>query len=370
MAKELAIVGLGTVYPEHRVCQDDVGPWVANYLDYPQQSRRFAERIFRLSSVRTRYSVLEDFSNSSKATLYTGGLPALEDRMRVFQTAAPALAEKASIDALEHAGLAAVDITHLIVITSTGFFTPGPDADLVARLGLSISVERTVVSMSGCSGAFTGLRLAQRIIGDDSTSKVLMICVELSTIHLDDEPDHDKIVAYSIFGDACGAAVLTNASDPNRAIATVGNFRTQLEYGGRDLLKWDLKSTGFSITLSDDLVPFFSERVGDFVAPLIEHATGGSPDPRDVPSWVVHPGGPSILRNIQQRLDLEPDALESSWRVLRDGGNLSSASVLFALQHERIRRNVGDKGLLLGFGPGLTLEGAVFALGGRAFDQI
>jgi predicted naringenin-chalcone synthase len=370
MTTELAIIGLGTVLPDFAVGQSEAGEWVCSYLDYPSQTRRFADRVFRLSSVKTRYSVLPDFSSPLESVLYRGGLPALEDRMKVFRAEAPRLAQRACTEALSHANLSPNDVTHLIVITSTGFFTPGPDADLVDRLGLLPSVERTVVSMGGCSGAFTGFRIARRIVGDVPSAKVLMACVELSTIHLDNEPDHDKIVAYSIFGDACSAALFTGAVDPDDAIATIGDNETRLEYEGRDLLKWDLRSTGFSISLSDGLAPFFKERVADFVAPLVAKATGGSEDPRDVRSWVVHPGGPAILRGIEQELDLKPESLVSSWEVLRNGGNLSSASVLFVLQRERMRGRIGDRGLLLGFGPGLTMEAAVFSLGGRAFSQL
>ena len=369
-ATELAIVGLGTVLPDYPVTQDEGGAWLTGYLEYPSRTKRFANRIFRLSSVETRYSVLPDFTDPENSVLYRGGLPTLEERMNVFRREAPKLAERACNDALHQARVRPADVTHLIIITSTGFFTPGPDADLVHRLGLSPAVERSVISMAGCSGAFTGFRFARRIVGDDPDANVLMVCIELSSIHLDDEPDHDKIVAYSIFGDACGAAVLTGAADPGRALVILGDSETRLEYQGRDLLRWDLKSTGFSITLSDELAPFFKERVANFIAPLVAKATGNSEDPREVRSWVVHPGGPSILRNVEQELELKPDALESSWRVLQNGGNLSSASVLFVLQHERMRKEPGDRGLFVGFGPGLTLEGAVFSLGGRAFDQL
>lgn len=367
---ELAIVGLGTVLPDFPVTQDQGGAWLTGYLEYPDRTKRFANRIFRLSRVETRYSVLPDFTHPESSVLYRGGLPALEERMNVFRTEAPKLAERACNEALDHAHVRPADVTHLIIITSTGFFTPGPDADLVHRLGLSVSVERTVVGMAGCSGAFTGFRFARRIVGDDPSANVLLVCVELSSIHLDDEPDHDKIVAYSIFGDACAAAVLTGANDPDQALVILGDSETRLEYEGRDLLRWDLKSTGFSITLSDELAPFFKQRIADFVAPLIAKATGNSVDPSEVRSWVVHPGGPSILRSVEQELGLKPDALASSWKVLQNGGNLSSASVLFVLQHERMRKELGDRGLFVGFGPGLTLEGAVFSLGGRAFDQL
>ena len=367
---EVAIIGLGTVLPDYPVTQNEGGSWLSEYLEYPDRTKRFAKRIFRLSSVETRYSVLPDFTHPEESVLYRGGLPTLEERMSIYRSEAPKLAERACNEALLHARVRPADVTHLIIITSTGFFTPGPDVDLVHRMGLPISIERTVISMGGCSGAFTGFRAARRIVGDDPSAKVLMVCLELSSIHLDDEPDHDKIVAYSIFGDACAAAVLTGATDLSQALVTLEDSETRLEHEGRDLLKWDLKSTGFSITLSDDLAPFFKERVAGFVAPLIAKVTGGSKDPKDVRSWVVHPGGPSILRGVEQQLDLKPEALESSWKVLQNGGNLSSASVLFVLQHERTRREVGERGLFVGFGPGLTLEAVVFSLGGRAFDQL
>jgi alkylresorcinol/alkylpyrone synthase len=118
------------------------------------------------------------------------------------------------------------------------------------------------------------------------------------------------------------------------------------------------------------LTSFIKERLTDFVSPLVSTLTRGSEDPQNVSSWVVHPGGPSILRTIQIQLGLKETALQSAWEVLRDGGNLSSASILFVLQREILRREVGDEGILLGLGPGLTFEAAAFRLGERAFDQL
>lgn len=370
MATDLTILGLGNVLPTFPVSQQQGGRWLTEYVDYPDRTKRFAQRIFRLSSVETRYSVIPDFTHPERSVLYQGGLPSLEDRMRVFRAEAPRLAKQACDEALRHASLESSAITHLIMVTSTGFFTPGPDADLIELMGLSPSIERTVVSMIGCSGAFTGMRIARRIVGDDPSAKVLMVCLELSSIHLDDEPDHDKIVAFSLFGDACAAAVMTGEVDPRQAVAVFGESDTLLEYSGRELLKWDLKSTGFSITLSDDLASFFGSRIAGFAKRLVAEATGGSDDARDVESWAVHSGGPSILRGVQDALNLKPEALTASWEVLHNGGNLSSASVLFVLQREHMRRQAGQRGLMLGFGPGLTLEGAVFSHGGRRFGRL
>lgn len=337
MATDVAIIGMGTALPQYPVTQNEAGQWVVDDLDdldYPSRTKRYAGRTFRRSTVATRYSVLPDFTCPEEATLYRVGLPTLDERIETFRTETVKLAERACLSSFAEAGVVPADITHLVVVTSTGFFTPGPDWDLVVRLGLSDTVERTVVSMSGCSGAFTGLRLAKRIVGDEPASKVLMVCVELSSIHLDDIPDDDKIVAFSIFGDASAATVVTGVGEEENPAVVLGNFQSQLDIAGRELLKWDLNSTGFSITLSDELVPFLRERVSSFCQPLVASVAGDGREPRDVQSGVVHPGGPSILRNVQIQLDLKPDALETSWEVLRDGSNLSSVSVHSILDKE------------------------------------
>jgi predicted naringenin-chalcone synthase len=370
MMTKLAIAGLGTALPDFPIAQSEVCDWLADRLHYSSRTRRFAERIFRLSKVESRYSVLPDFTDPANSILYRDAPPTLEARMQVFREEGPKLAERACNEALRQAGFRSKDVTHLIMITSTGFYTPGPDADLVKRMNLSSSIERTVVSMGGCSAAFTGFRLARQIVASDANATVLMACLELSSIHLDNDPNQDKIIANSVFGDACGAAVLTGATDPKQAVAFLGNNKTLLDYDGRDLVTWDLKSTGYSISLSGELTPFIKERLADFVSPLVSTLTRGSEDPQNVSSWVVHPGGPSILRTIQIQLGLKETALQSAWEVLRDGGNLSSASILFVLQREILRREVGDEGILLGLGPGLTFEAAAFRLGERAFDQL
>ncbi len=364
MPAPIAVAGLGTALPDYRVLQEVGCEWLTNRFGYPPRLRRFAERIFRLSRVEARYSVLPDFTDPGDAVLYGSTLPSLEARMRLFSLEAPKLAFRACREAIAEARVTPEALTHLVVVTSTGFFTPGPDVVLVDLLGLSPSIERTVVSMSGCAGAFCGLRVAGHIAAADSRARVLLVCVELSSIHLDDQPSHEKIVAYSIFGDSAAAAVVGAVSSVEAPVAVVDQFETRLLPEGRDLLRWDIRSTGFAITLGSGLVAFLAEHLKEFISPKIRAVSGGCDDPTRVPSWVVHPGGPAVLEGVQRALGLDRRNLTSAWETLRDGGNLSSASVLFVMQRERSRCQPGTRGVLLGFGPGLTLESAAYSLGG------
>jgi alkylresorcinol/alkylpyrone synthase len=130
---------------------------------------------------------------------------------------------------------------------------------------------------------------------------------------------------------------------------------------GRNLLTWELRPEGFEVNLSQDLPAFIEPRVREFIEPLLDGKA-----PAQFSSWAAHPGRPAILRSLERALALRPEALMSSYEVLRSPGNVSSATVLFVLERELQRIDPGTKGVMVGFGPGLALEAVRYQRGGRA----
>src|SRR5262247_1684877 len=140
----------------------DLLPTVARALAAGSPQKRLANRVFRNACIEERRFCIPDFRDDRVPTLYGAGRPGARRRMEVFQREAPRLAAAACERALKSAGASPSEITHLVVVTSTGAFLPGPDTELVARLSLRSDVERTLVSFMGCNGAFPGLRIAKR----------------------------------------------------------------------------------------------------------------------------------------------------------------------------------------------------------------
>lgn len=358
-----SITGLGTALPNYIVPQAAVCERVVEVLT-DVRLKRFARWIFRRSGIETRPFVIPDVLNDSFSSLYRDGSPRLGERMAVYREEAPRLAEAAARRALAAARVAPSSVTHLVVVTSTGAYTPGPDIDLVARIGLPPTVERTLVSMMGCSGAFHGIRVARRAVEPHPAGVALVVCVEISSIHMDADCDPGRLVAYTLFGDAAAAAVVQSGASASDALVTLRGDLTLLEPRYRADLEWTLGDRGFELYLGRSLPLAIEATVRGFVLPLVRSATGAS-DPTRVAWWAVHPGGAAILKNTETSLGLKPDALRSSREVLRTLGNLSSTSVLFVLEKELARVPEGETGVLLGFGPGLTLEALHAIRGGR-----
>ena len=254
--------------------------------------------------------------------------------------------------ALTDAGIEASAITHVVTVSCTGFFAPGPDYRLVRDLGLDPTVERYHLGFIGCAAALPGLRLASRITAADPSAVVLVVCAELCTLHIRSSSDPQQIVAASVFADGAAAAIVTADPDVGRAGGLqVGRFSTALTSEGEDDMVWTIGDHGFEMILSAEVPRIIGREIRGAVDRFV--ADQSPPD-----AWAVHPGGRSVLDRVEAGLELEPTALEASRAVLRDYGNMSSATVLFIL-----RRLLDDDGLAdgariaaLAFGPGLTVE--------------
>jgi len=341
------ITGLGTAVPQYAVKQDELCQWLCDFLDLDEIERRRARWYFERSGVERRYLAVPDVAGPG---LYRRGLPTLTERMRVFRDVAPRVAAEAATCALAQARLAPEEVDHLIVVTCTGVYVPGPDVDLVRLLGLRTDVHRSFVSMMGCSGAFHGLRVARDAVEQTPSSKALLVCVELASTNFEGSSEPNRIISNALFGDGAAAAVVE--AQPERSLVELGESRSVIATEAAHVMRWDLTEHGFQLELSPDLPEEVRRRIRCFVDPLTERS--------HCSSWVVHPGGPAILRAVAEELDLPEGALGSAFETLREYGNLSSATALFVLERELRSLSPGQSGIMIGMGPGLALEACLF----------
>jgi predicted naringenin-chalcone synthase len=353
----VGILGVGSALAPHASRQQDLLPALLPSLESGSARERLARRIFDNASIDERRFCIPDFRSDSDRVLYQGPRPGLGSRMDVYRREAPRLAASACERALKSARVGAEEITHLVVVTCTGIFTPGPDVELIARLSLRSDVERTIVGFMGCSGAFHGMRVARRA-ALERDARVLLVCVELCSVHRLDDSGGDALVAQSIFADGSASLVLGAVRDGRRAMALLGADRTHLEPGTREALTWEMRDEGFAVRISSLLPSLIEAHVTPFVTPLLEGA-----DPQVPLAWVVHPGGAAILRAVQRGLGLGHEEVASAWSVLRRLGNTSSCAVLYVLEEALAQLADGAPGVMLGFGPGLTFEAVRFERG-------
>lgn len=338
---------VGTAVPANDVHAAFVD-WAGARLD-PRAQPVFARMAAR-AGIGHRWSVLRSPSGGSPVDAggyYADASPSTAVRMATYAREAPELA-LAAIDALAET-IDCGGITHLVVASCTGFVAPGIDQILAARLGLAPSTERLLIGFMGCYAAVVALRSARHIIRSDPAARVLVVTVELSSLHLQADRELEPLLAMLQFGDGAAAALVT--AEP-RGIALGRPFAAALP-DSAELIRWTITDTGFAMHL-DGAVP---GRIGtalanrDFAATI----TGGTP-PADL-FWAVHAGGRSILDAVQAALALPASALAPSRAVLADNGNMSSATLMFVLARLLADPPAARDGVALAFGPGLAAEG-------------
>ena len=278
-----------------------------------------------------------------------GEFPDTAARMRRFEQLAPGLAQTA-IDRLE-LGAERDRVTHLLITCCTGFSAPGLDLEVVERCKLPSSVERTMIGFMGCYAAINALKLARHIVRSEPSARVLILNLELCTLHLKETTDIEQVLSFLIFGDGC-AASLVSADAVGTAL---DSFRAVVVPDTRELITWNLRDFGFDMILSGKVPAAIHDALHEHRSEILEGAPVDSID-----FWAVHPGGRTVLDAVERAFDLAPPALSASREVLRRYGNMSSATVMFVI--ERLLRSGarGRTGCAMSFGPGLTAETMLF----------
>lgn len=291
--------------------------------------------------------------------------PSTKVRNEIFASEATKLfieAAKAAVGACPDIDL--LDITHVITVSCTGFFNPGPDYKVVRALGLSPAVQRYHLGFMGCYAAFPALRAARQFCEADPKAVVLVICVELCSLHVRTSNDPDTIMGSAIFADGAAAAVVTSREPgPEETVLRLDHFETVLTPVGEEAMAWNIGDEGFEMVLGTYVPHIIEEHITGALEPLLarEPELAGLPY-RDIPHWAIHPGGRSILDKVEAKLELTEEQLVPARETLRKYGNMSSATVLFVLKfilsgsptlrEERI--------CSMAFGPGLTVETGLF----------
>jgi predicted naringenin-chalcone synthase len=298
----------------------------------------------------------EDDENIDADGFYRrGAFPSTARRMQAYETFAPNLAV-AAVEALE-LGDQAREITHVVITSCTGLSAPGLDLMLVERFGLNPSVERTVIGFMGCYAAINALKLGRHIVRSEPASKVLIVSLELCSLHMQESPDLEQLLSFMVFADGCAAALVS--AEPNGL--ALDSFHALLAPHAAEQITWKIRDQGFDMMLSGQVPASVGEALTTGSAAILGDAAVS-----DIDLWAVHPGGRSVLDAVQGALNLPADALAVSREVLRRFGNMSSATILFVLdamiRDIQLGQRAGQRGCAMAFGPGLTAETMLFTV--------
>jgi alkylresorcinol/alkylpyrone synthase len=361
-----SILSIGTAVPPARVPQMAARDVFAAQPGLSRIAQRLIHAAFDASAIDFRNTVLSDLASFSAgvepdagdSTLFggAGGIvlaPSTGTRNDAYISLAPALFASAAEQALTEAGVEPAEVTHVVTVSCTGMFAPGPDFRLVKDLGLPADVERYHIGFMGCAAALPGLRAAARICAAQPDAVVLVAAAELCTLHIRSSEDPQQIVAASVFADGAAAAVVSARPRAAGPRLELDRFGTVLTSEGESDMVWTIGDEGFDMVLTAEVPRIIGREIRAAVGSFLRD---------DVPDvWAVHPGGRSVLDRVESGLGLDPAALDASRSVLRRQGNMSSATILFILRELLLDDSLGDGATVaaLAFGPGLTVESAL-----------
>jgi alkylresorcinol/alkylpyrone synthase len=342
-AIDVELTSVATAVPVHVTGQTEVA--ARAHKIFPQYAR--LDALYTNTGIERRYSVEPEEWYLQPHTW--------EDRTCSYQRHALDLLERVATQAVAEAGLAVRDIDTIVTNTATGLAMPSLEARLMNRLAFRRNVERLPIFGLGCGGGVAGLARAARMAQARPGSNVLFLTVDLCSLCLRlNDPSLTMFVAGALFGDGAAGVVLRSTGSDKRgggaARALIGGVGDYFWSNTEHIMGWDIKDDGFGIILSPELPGLMRERLGEALFPFLARE-GLSLE--DLDGFLLHPGGSKVLQTVEDALGISRDQIRYSWQVLKNYGNMSSATALFVLK-EALADNAHGRYLLAAFGPGFS----------------
>ncbi|MDJ0348106.1 type III polyketide synthase [Cryobacterium sp. PH29-G1] len=398
---------LQTVVPPTILIQEQVRDIFAAQPGLTRLAQRLVSTSFNVSGIDTRHTVIAEltldndaaqpqFFDAQQQLLLR---PSTRVRNELYIEEATKLFVEAGRRALAACpDIRAEDVTHVVTVSCTGFYAPGPDYMLVRELGLNANTQRYHLGFMGCYAAMPALRTAKQFVEADPNAVVLVVSAELCSLHLRTSSDPDTIVASSLFSDGAAAGIVSaRAPLPGEKALGLDLFETVITPVGEGDMAWKIGDEGFEMILSTYVPHIIDEHIEEALAPLFARdasitgqlaagraadagpvtvGTGGTllaplltlaPAPSlssVIEHWAIHPGGRSILDKTEAKLALRTDQLIPSRETLRTNGNMSSATILFVMKAilDAPATADGERVCAMAFGPGLTVESSLMTV--------
>lgn len=361
-----AITAIGTATPPYQRTQQALAELMSEGFHLTLTQKKILKRIYNASGIENRHSVLSDYCKEPGAFEFfpnspSERFPTTAERMAIYKDNALTLA----LAAIEHClntvpHLNKTAITHVITVSCTGMYAPGIDIEIVQQLGLASSTPRTSIHFMGCYGAFNGMKAADAICMANPNATVLLVCVELCSIHIQNQFTLDRIISNAIFADGA-AAVLIQAQPTEQRCLRFKSFYCDIVPQTSQDMAWQIGDSGFDMVLSAYVPDAIQSGIAAFTETLFRQADLSL---HQMDYFAIHPGGLKILQACEEALSITQADNRFSYDVLRRYGNMSSATVLFVLKDIWADLNSSDDGKKIfscAFGPGLTLESMVLA---------
>lgn len=362
-----AISAIGTANPPYRANQEEVFNFMSDVLHLSPAKKRIYKSIFKATGIEHRYTVLNDHQLLQDQSGFfpkdnDAAFPSTAARMQQYKQTALPVVLKAVEDCFSNlTAFETSSITHLIVISCTGMYTPGLDIELLNALKLPTNTKRTCIHFMGCYASFNGLKMANDICKSDPNAKILMVSVEICSLHFQKKDELDDLMSSALFADGA-AAVLIEATPSQSKYLKPLDFYCDIVPDTHHEMSWDIGDTGFNMVLTG----YVPHAVESGINVLLQKILSNNKLTLDeIDFYAIHPGGFKILQACENSLGITPEDNKHSYHVLRNYGNMSSATVLFVLKslwNSLEKKDHQRKIFSCAFGPGLTLESSLLQL--------
>lgn len=346
-----------TAVPEYAFKQQELRDIMKDVVGSTDREKRIIHHLYANSGIDTRYSVIDDFSNRNTPALFfngQGATPGTKSRNDLYIKQGRKLFVEVAEKLLKNSSFESEDITHLVTVSCTGFYAPGPDFDIIQSLGLDPSIERYHLGFMGCYASIPALKMAQQFCTADENATVLMVSVELCSIHFQANSKMDNLLSSTVFSDG-GAGAIVSKNTPDYPHFRINGFASSINKKGADDMAWSIGDTGFNMILSNYIPELLKEGMDDFLLDVMNQFKISHDE---IQRWAIHPGGKAILDKLENSTSVPKGKIEASRKVLAEYGNMSSATILFVLQElmNQTSEKSEENTLVMAFGPGLTLE--------------
>ncbi|MBX9924154.1 MAG: type III polyketide synthase [Rhabdochlamydiaceae bacterium] len=338
------ILSIATHCPDYRFEQKAIAESMIKGLGLSSEQAESLNTLYSNSEIDTRHSVIQNFD-----TLYKN--PTSKQRNEIYKEEAPKLAVKVAQKALNSWGGNLNEITHVISISCTGMMAPGIEYHLIKQLELRPTVGRIGINFMGCFAAFNGISVAKALAKENPKNRILLVCTELCSLNGQMDLSSNSFLANALFADGAAACIIGGEPSENYLWQIIERSSNIIPNSDQEMT-WDVGNNGYFMKLSSKVPVFVKNHIATFTQSLVQNNCS-----LEECLWAIHPGGKSIIKAIEKACNLLPSQSVCSWEVLKNYGNMSSATFLFVLQHSLTMQKKWTLGI--GLGPGLSIEGVL-----------
>ncbi|TAG06846.1 MAG: type III polyketide synthase [Cytophagia bacterium] len=354
------ITALTTTNPDYAISQSETVKFMAKAYQLNELDEKKMRLFYRSAGIDNRYSVIEDFRKENNFSFFNeipAKFPTTQQRMEMYEKSAILLALKAFYQLKNRFEFQNDEITHLITVSCTGMYAPGLDIELIINANLPTTIHRTCINFMGCYAAFNAMKMAKSICEENKEHKVLIIGVELCTLHLQPALSEDDWLANALFAD--GAAALLIEGKKTKKSLELKSFYADLAPQAQKEMAWYIRDYGFMMKLSSYIPYLLGEKIKSITTKMFDKLGILS---NQITHYALHPGGKKIIESLEKALQIEPSKNEYAYQTLKNFGNMSSVTIWFVLEkfwYDDSFFEQENKLLSMAFGPGLTLEAAL-----------